>query len=92
MASKGLGGQWGAEPWGEDTKARLRAEIDALSARRWIAEVDGEPAGYLLVMSFRPTISPFLRKTNSAKRCTLRRWWCTGSLSAWAWASFCCGS
>ncbi|KAF8196789.1 Sortase and related acyltransferase [Mycena galopus ATCC 62051] len=61
MASKGLEGQWGAEPWGEDAKARLRAKIpkeDALGARRWIAEIDGEPAGYLDVTPFRPDYLP----------------------------------
>ncbi|KAJ7272531.1 N-acetyltransferase GCN5 [Mycena haematopus] len=61
LASKGLEGQWGAEPWGDDTKERLRVEMlkdDALGARRWIAEIDGEPAGYLDVTPFRPDYLP----------------------------------
>ncbi|KAJ7460712.1 acyl-CoA N-acyltransferase [Mycena latifolia] len=61
LASKGLEGQWGAEPWGADSKKRFRERIpmeDAKGARRWIAEVDGEPAGYLDVTPFRPDYLP----------------------------------
>ncbi|KAJ6485845.1 acyl-CoA N-acyltransferase [Mycena sanguinolenta] len=62
LSSKGLEGQWGAEPWGDDSKEKMRAKMpkeDALGARRWIAEFDGEPAGYLLVTPFRPDYLPF---------------------------------
>ncbi|KAJ7708689.1 acyl-CoA N-acyltransferase [Mycena rosella] len=61
LANKGLEGQWGAKPWGADSKERLRAKIpveDAKGARRWIAEVDGEPAGYMDVTPFRPDYLP----------------------------------
>ncbi|KAJ7132175.1 acyl-CoA N-acyltransferase [Mycena epipterygia] len=61
LASKGLQGQWGAEPWGAGVKERLRAKMpveDAKGARRWIAEVDGQPAGYLDVTPFRPDYLP----------------------------------
>ncbi|KAJ7173604.1 acyl-CoA N-acyltransferase [Mycena filopes] len=61
LASKGLEAQWGAEPWGADTKDRLRSKIpgeDAKGARRWIAELDGEPAGYMDSTPFRPEYLP----------------------------------
>ncbi|KAJ6458643.1 acyl-CoA N-acyltransferase [Mycena vitilis] len=62
LASKGNEGQWGAEPWGDDVKEQKRAQIpdeDARGARRWIAEFDGEPAGYVDVNPFRPEYLPF---------------------------------
>ncbi|KAJ6469742.1 acyl-CoA N-acyltransferase [Mycena vitilis] len=61
LASKGLEAQWGAEPWGANTKERLRNKVpieDARGARRWIAEVDAEPAGYLDITPFRPDYLP----------------------------------
>ncbi|KAJ7850034.1 N-acetyltransferase GCN5 [Mycena olivaceomarginata] len=61
LASKGLEGQWGAEPWGASTKERLRAKIPkeaANGARQWIAEIDGEPVGYLDITPFRPDYLP----------------------------------
>jgi len=61
LVSKGLEGQWGAQPWGDNVKERFRKKIpeeDAKGARRWIAEIDGEPAGYLDVMPFRSDYLP----------------------------------
>ncbi|KAJ7156888.1 acyl-CoA N-acyltransferase [Mycena crocata] len=61
LASKGLEGQWGAEPWNDDKKEKIRAKMpveDAKGMRRWIAEIDGEPAGYLDVAPFRPDYLP----------------------------------
>ncbi|KAJ7876245.1 hypothetical protein B0H13DRAFT_2668684 [Mycena leptocephala] len=60
LAAKGLEDQWGAQPWGDDVKQRLRAKIpveDAKGARRWIAELDGEPAGYLDITPSAPNAS-----------------------------------
>jgi GNAT superfamily N-acetyltransferase len=62
LVSRGHQGQWGAEPWGDAVKERARAKIpdeDARGARRWVAEVDGAPAGYLDVNPFRPEYLPF---------------------------------
>ncbi|KAJ6546884.1 acyl-CoA N-acyltransferase [Mycena capillaripes] len=61
LAAKGLEGQWGAEPWGDDAKEDLRNKIpveDAKGARRWIAEVDAVPAGCLDITPFRPDYLP----------------------------------
>ncbi|KAJ6581140.1 acyl-CoA N-acyltransferase [Mycena capillaripes] len=61
LAAKGLEGQWGTEPWGDDRKDNFRNQIpveDAKGARRWIAEVDAVPAGYVDVMPCRPDYLP----------------------------------
>jgi GNAT superfamily N-acetyltransferase len=57
LAAKGLQDQW---PWGADVKQSLRTKIpeDAKGARRWIAELDGEPTGYLEITPFRSEYLP----------------------------------
>ncbi|KAK7033374.1 N-acetyltransferase GCN5 [Favolaschia claudopus] len=49
LTSKGLEGQWGAEPWDSEIKEQLRSRL-VEDVRRggfnWIAEVDGELAGF----------------------------------------------
>ncbi|KAJ7636144.1 acyl-CoA N-acyltransferase [Mycena polygramma] len=67
LAAKGYGEQWGPEPWGADIKERLRKNVleeGARGARRWIAEVDAEPAGYLDITPFRPDYLPVSAQEN----------------------------
>ncbi|KAK7031448.1 N-acetyltransferase GCN5 [Favolaschia claudopus] len=62
LASKGLEGQWGAEPWDAADKERIHTKTHkelSLGARSWIAQVDAEPAGYLHVTPFRAEYLPF---------------------------------
>ncbi|KAJ7777281.1 acyl-CoA N-acyltransferase [Mycena metata] len=77
LASKGLEAQWpgGAERWGADAKERLRSKIpleDAKGARRWIAEVDGEPAGYLDITPFRSDYLPVTAEDKPGKELFLK--------------------
>ncbi|KAJ7623542.1 acyl-CoA N-acyltransferase [Roridomyces roridus] len=61
LTSKGLEDQWGGEPWDDKVKEKLRNKIPidkARGARKWIAEVDGQPAGYLEVTPYRPDYLP----------------------------------
>ncbi|KAJ6561213.1 acyl-CoA N-acyltransferase [Mycena vulgaris] len=61
LASKGLEGQWGHHELGADAKERVRAKMlveAAKGARGWIAEVEGQPAGYLDVTPFRSDYLP----------------------------------
>ncbi|KAJ7164493.1 acyl-CoA N-acyltransferase [Mycena filopes] len=61
LASKGLEAQWGAEPLGADAKDRMRNKVpedDAKGTRRWITQLDGEPAGYMDLTPVRPDYLP----------------------------------
>ncbi|KAJ7777288.1 acyl-CoA N-acyltransferase [Mycena metata] len=75
LASKGLEAQWGAVPWGAVVKERVRSKIpeeDAKGARRWIAEVDGEPAGYLDITPFRSDYLPVTAEDKPGKELFLK--------------------
>ncbi|KAJ7027923.1 acyl-CoA N-acyltransferase [Mycena alexandri] len=75
LASKGLEAQWGAESWSADVKERVRKMIpleDAKGARRWIAEVDGEPAGYLDITPFRSDHLPMTAEDKPGKELFLK--------------------
>ncbi|KAJ7027930.1 acyl-CoA N-acyltransferase [Mycena alexandri] len=75
LVSKGHEAQWGAEPWGADVKERVRNKIpleDAKGARRWIAEVDGESAGYLDITPFRSDYLPVAAEDKAGKEMFLK--------------------
>ncbi|KAF7309484.1 N-acetyltransferase GCN5 [Mycena indigotica] len=61
LVSKGLEDQWGAEPWGDDIRNKVIKSIpeeDAKGAKRWVAEVDGESVGWLVMTPFRSDYIP----------------------------------
>ncbi|KAK7016326.1 N-acetyltransferase GCN5 [Favolaschia claudopus] len=64
LTCKGLEGQWGAEPWDSEIKEQLRSRL-VEDARRggfnWIAEVDGQLAGFFQMTPFRPDYLPLLK-------------------------------
>lgn len=70
LASKGLEGQWGTQPWGAEVMERVRTKMpdeDAKGSRRWIAEVDEEPAGYLELAPFRTDYLPMSTEEKPGK-------------------------
>ncbi|KAK7038088.1 N-acetyltransferase GCN5 [Favolaschia claudopus] len=62
LASKGLEGQWGAEPWDSAVREHMRARLPedaSKGAHNWIAEVDGELAGFMQLTPLRAEHVPF---------------------------------
>ncbi|CAL9450786.1 hypothetical protein SUDANB121_02452 [Nocardiopsis dassonvillei] len=49
LVSNNRTGQWGTEPWSSRPKAVARIEKMLAEGEPWIAEVDGEPAGTLVL-------------------------------------------
>ncbi|KAJ7065349.1 acyl-CoA N-acyltransferase [Mycena amicta] len=72
LTSKGLEGQWGALPWGEDRKTRLRSGIPGDTKGVWVAVVDGESAGWLVITPYRSDYIPVTADDKPGKECFIK--------------------
>jgi GNAT superfamily N-acetyltransferase len=64
LAGKGLGGQWGTQPWSDRPDRRERVSRLARSSELTIAEVDGHVVGALEVSESSPNYAPVAYEKN----------------------------
>ena len=64
LAGKGLGGQWGTQPWSERPDRRDRISRLARSSELTIAEVGDQVVGALEVSESSPSYAPEARENN----------------------------
>ncbi|HVK26657.1 MAG TPA: GNAT family N-acetyltransferase [Actinokineospora sp.] len=57
MVARGQPGQWGSEPWSTQPN-RVERVVAMAASNLWIAEVDGEPAGALVIDDSAPAWIP----------------------------------